>query len=186
MDVSVTTVPCGSEPVHELQSHLDTIKPYAYDLSTETDDSVENKQDLSCDHGHNVEGYVSFVADDIEVSTEIHELRIDEYDTECRLYSTHEEPDDLGENQFVEPSRSAFSPPYVVKERILKETQITIGFRGLPVQNTVDMSEGQLDITVNGHTITFDNALAVEHGMELAYDEEVEHYVDFMCIGEAR
>ncbi len=71
MDVSVTTVPCGSEPVHELQSHLDTIKPYAYDLSTETADSVEN-------------------------------------------------------------------------------------------------------------------ALAVEHGMELAHDEEVEHYVDFMCIGEAR
>lgn len=166
--ITVSTVPCGSDALVEL----------CHQISSEGSGSI---QTAPREH----EGSLSFEASDFTIETALDSLTVDEEMVEHTIMKTPERPteDELGPNEFVVPATAG----YLVKKRVLESTGIEAEFFGLPVvEKGVEMAEGRLEITIDGRTITYDNALAISHHMEIPTDEEIHHTVEFMCLGEAR
>ena len=160
----IESVPCGSDPVKDILTHL-TVKK----------DGAES------------DGFASFEGEGFALEIDLDGIEIIEEKTEAIVRREANEPndEDLGQNQYAVPSRTGGG--WLVKQQYLTETEVTLRFTALPAFEADPCRyDGPLDIVIDGHTVTYDESLLVSHELEIPTDEIVRHEMTFCCIGEGR
>ena len=164
--LSVTTVPCGSTALHETLNSL----------------------------GHDVvrSGFISFVSGG-SIDIEADEITVTEEADDHTIAQVYDKSGyDLEENQHFRQSRSPIEPPWEVRSRCLGmtyvEAEFTLTTPNLDAAKFIDgmlYHDGQLDITINGHTLSYDKAMLSEVSW---WDDDMVLSIrlKWACVGEAR